>query len=89
LCCTRWRNRQGETQVPHAQIIRIPQADHNVFQRKEADALRDMNAFISGLQANSGDHPRHGSAAVTEPLGRFPFETRLPMNQNFAGAYDQ
>jgi non-heme chloroperoxidase len=46
--------RAFETQVPQSQIIRIPQADHYIFQSNEADVLRDMNAFIGGLPANSG-----------------------------------
>jgi non-heme chloroperoxidase len=38
-----------ETQVPQAEIIRIAQADHYVFQSNEAEVLRDMNAFIAKL----------------------------------------
>lgn len=38
-----------ETQVPHAQIVRIAQADHYVFQSNEADVLRAINTFIGSL----------------------------------------
>jgi non-heme chloroperoxidase len=41
--------RAFETQAPRAQILRIPQADHYVFQSNEADVLRSMNAFIASL----------------------------------------
>jgi pimeloyl-ACP methyl ester carboxylesterase len=40
-----------ETQVPNARVVRLPHANHYVFQSNEADVLRDMNAFITGLQA--------------------------------------
>ncbi len=40
-----------ETQVPNARVVRLPHTNHYVFQSNEADVLRDMNAFITGLQA--------------------------------------
>src|SRR5205814_1088873 len=36
--------------VPSARVVRIPNADHYVFQSNEADVLREMNAFIEGLK---------------------------------------
>jgi pimeloyl-ACP methyl ester carboxylesterase len=34
---------------PSARVVRIPNADHYVFQSNEADVLREMNAFIGSL----------------------------------------
>ena len=34
---------------PGAKVVRLPNADHFVFYSNEADVLREMNAFISGL----------------------------------------
>jgi len=33
-----------------AHVVRIPRATHYVFQSNEADVLREMDAFISGLK---------------------------------------
>ena len=38
-----------ESGWPSARVVRIPNADHYVFQSNEADVLREMNAFISSL----------------------------------------
>jgi len=38
-----------ERQVPSAHVVRIPNADHYVFQSNEADVLREMNNFIGTL----------------------------------------
>lgn len=38
-----------ETGNPNAKIVRIPNADHFVFQSNEADVLRAMNAFLANL----------------------------------------
>jgi pimeloyl-ACP methyl ester carboxylesterase len=38
-----------ESGLPSARVVRIPNADHYVFQSNEADVLREMNAFISSL----------------------------------------
>jgi len=38
-----------ESGLPSAKVVRIPHADHYVFRSNEADVLREMNAFISGL----------------------------------------
>jgi len=38
-----------EAGVPSAHVVRIPNADHYVFQSNEADVLREMNAFIAKL----------------------------------------
>lgn len=35
--------------LPSARVVRIPNADHNVFISNEADVLREMRAFIEGL----------------------------------------
>lgn len=34
---------------PGAKVVRLPNADHFVFYSNEADVLREMNGFISGL----------------------------------------
>jgi non-heme chloroperoxidase len=39
-----------EVQVPHARIIRIPNADHYIFQSNEEDVVRDIGEFIAGLR---------------------------------------
>jgi len=39
-----------ETGVPSARVVRLPNANHYVFLSNEADVLREMNAFISGLK---------------------------------------
>lgn len=35
--------------VPQAKVVRLKNADHYVFKSNEADVLRDMNAFLTGL----------------------------------------
>lgn len=51
------RNRNREAQVnaferglPSARVVRIPNANHYVFLSHEADVLREMTAFITGLR---------------------------------------
>ena len=39
-----------ESGVPTARVVRIPHANHYVFQSNEADVLREMDAFIGGLK---------------------------------------
>lgn len=39
-----------ERGLPSARVVRIPNADHYVFQSNEADVLREMNAFITELK---------------------------------------
>jgi pimeloyl-ACP methyl ester carboxylesterase len=39
-----------ERGLPSARVVRIPKADHYVFQSNEAEVLREMNAFIAGLK---------------------------------------
>lgn len=39
-----------ETQVPHAQIVRIANADHYIFRSNEADVVQDINVFVKSLQ---------------------------------------
>lgn len=38
-----------EKGLPSAKVVRIPNANHFVFLSNEADVLREMNAFITGL----------------------------------------
>lgn len=38
-----------EKDVSSARVVRLPNADHYVFQSNEADVLREMNAFLSSL----------------------------------------
>jgi|SRR5579863_10153926 len=42
-----------EAGVPTARVVRLPHANHYVFQSNEADVLREMNAFLSGLPKES------------------------------------
>jgi non-heme chloroperoxidase len=42
--------RAFQIQVPHARIIRIPNADHYIFQSNEQDVLRDIGEFMAGLR---------------------------------------
>ena len=51
------RNRNREAQVkafesglPSARVVRIPNANHYVFLSHQADVLREMTAFITGLK---------------------------------------
>jgi non-heme chloroperoxidase len=37
--------------VPSAHVVRIPNADHYVFNSNEAEVVREMNAFLSKLEA--------------------------------------
>ena len=39
-----------ERGLPSARVVRIPNADHYVFQSNEADVLRELNAFVAGLK---------------------------------------
>jgi non-heme chloroperoxidase len=39
-----------EKGLPSARVVRLPQANHYVFRSNEADVLREMNAFVGGLQ---------------------------------------
>lgn len=47
-----WRTKQKafETQVPHARIARIANADHYLFQSKADQVVSEMNAFIASSQ---------------------------------------
>ncbi len=38
-----------ESGLPSARVVRLPNANHYVFQSNEADVLREMNAFLSSL----------------------------------------
>jgi pimeloyl-ACP methyl ester carboxylesterase len=38
-----------EVQVPHARIVRIENADHYLFESKEADVVREIDAFVASL----------------------------------------
>lgn len=39
-----------KTAVPQARVVKLPHANHYVFQSNEADVLREMDAFIAGLK---------------------------------------
>jgi non-heme chloroperoxidase len=39
-----------QTQVPHARIVRIANADHYLFQSKADEVVSAMNAFIASAQ---------------------------------------
>jgi hypothetical protein len=39
-----------KTQVPHARIVRIANADHYLFQSKADEVVSEMNAFIASSQ---------------------------------------
>jgi non-heme chloroperoxidase len=39
-----------ETRVPSARVVRLPHANHYIFMSNEADVLREMRAFLSGLR---------------------------------------
>jgi len=38
------------TAVPQAKVVKLPHANHYVFESNEADVLREMDAFIAGLK---------------------------------------
>lgn len=46
--CTAWADAFSQG-VPTAHIVRIPNADHYVFNSNEADVVREMNAFLTKL----------------------------------------
>jgi non-heme chloroperoxidase len=39
-----------ETAAPQAKVVKLPHANHYVFESNEADVLREMDAFIAGLK---------------------------------------
>jgi pimeloyl-ACP methyl ester carboxylesterase len=39
-----------ETGVPTARVVKLPGAHHYVFLSNEAEVLREMRAFLSGLE---------------------------------------
>jgi non-heme chloroperoxidase len=49
---TRGTERQAaafERQVPSARVVRIPNANHYIFQSNEADIIREINTFVNSL----------------------------------------
>jgi pimeloyl-ACP methyl ester carboxylesterase len=44
-----------EDAVPTAHVVRLPGADHYVYLSNEADVLREMKSFFSGLRLQSPD----------------------------------
>jgi hypothetical protein len=44
------RANEFEAHVTSAHVVRLPHANHYVFLSNEADVLREMHAFIAGLQ---------------------------------------
>lgn len=48
----KWTGRQAqafERGVPSSRVVRLPHANHYVFQSNEADVLREVNTFMSSL----------------------------------------
>lgn len=45
-----------EKGLPMAHVVRIPRANHYIFQSNEADVLREMSAFITSLPPVEGGH---------------------------------
>jgi hypothetical protein len=39
-----------EAGVPTARVVRLRNADHYVFKSNESDVVREMNAFLAGVQ---------------------------------------
>jgi hypothetical protein len=39
-----------EAAIPGAHVIRLPHANHYVFDSNEADVLREMNSFLESLK---------------------------------------
>jgi alpha-beta hydrolase superfamily lysophospholipase len=39
-----------ESGEPSARVVRLPHANHYVFNSNEADVLREMNAFFASLK---------------------------------------
>ena len=42
--------RSFEEGIPHARVVRIPNADHYIFITNEAEVLREMRTFLSTLK---------------------------------------
>jgi non-heme chloroperoxidase len=42
-----------QTQVPHARIVRIANADHYLFQSKADEVVNEMNAFMASSQGKT------------------------------------
>jgi non-heme chloroperoxidase len=53
--------------VPSAHVVRIPNADHYVFNSNEADVVREMNAFLSKLDAPTTTPHSSSSADPSNP----------------------
>ena len=50
---TTTRSAAFQAGVPSARVVRLPNANHYVFNSNEADVLREMNAFIGSLSPAS------------------------------------
>ena len=50
LLVTSAHSKAFEAGVPSCRVIRLPHADHAVYFSNEADVLREVTAFIDGLQ---------------------------------------
>lgn len=46
---TRPQAKAVEVGLPAARVVRLPNANHYIFQSNEADVLREMDVFIRGL----------------------------------------
>ena len=53
--------------VPSAHVVRIPNADHYVFNSNEAEVVREMNVFLSKLDASTTAQHSSGSADPSSP----------------------
>jgi len=53
--------------VPSAHVVRIPNADHYVFLSNEAEVVREMNAFLSKLDASTTAPHSSESAGPSNP----------------------
>jgi pimeloyl-ACP methyl ester carboxylesterase len=60
--CTAWADAFSRG-VPSAHVVRIPNADHYVFNSNQADVVREMNAFLSSLSSSTAPH----SSAFADP----------------------
>jgi pimeloyl-ACP methyl ester carboxylesterase len=63
--CTAWADAFSRG-VPSAHVVRIPNADHYVFNSNEADVVREMNAFLSSLSSSTAPHSS-ASAGPSNP----------------------
>jgi non-heme chloroperoxidase len=56
--------------VPTAHVVRIPNADNYVFNSNEAEVVREMNAFLSKLDASTTAQRSSSSVDPSSPAAR-------------------